>query len=569
MINWKNLFVCILSLAIITGCQQVNKIEALLNQNNTKIGSITGVALIPTTDKTWAPAVSANVKVVNEKGEEIASGKTNEKGQFLVSNIPFGKVKINVSTTQSSTEMSEDIDSAIFPLGTVKLDNAFIGGGPSTITGKVIDQNNQPVAGAKITDITGGTASSITDSKEDGKFSLIVPQLDKPRTLEISAGTLVTSTTVNPEKTSDLSIVLIANSRTLTGIVNDGVNKSLPVKGATVTISGSAVSTITNDKGEFSLRGVTLNQLTVEAGGLDGYMKGNTIVNAANSGESTNAITVYMTPIGSLRINLARADSFQLLCFDEDCSPTGLNIGVCTQPKEAPENDNVYYHTNSLEGSIMIEGTTIKQTFEYPPTPTQDIMATCGSEPKRIGTIHVRNVVKSIQIDNIPGGVKHVTVSMTGMETQKGVEIVIPSSDVISTELILLHDVQPAVVHGDISGKITGVDAADIDNIRVGSLAVSEPFDMTGLLAKLNYFGATSTFKAATIEDVLNRGVKTVGGNYLLTNVPTGTRIVIAGVVNSDGNYDTTYITKATVLTNVVGGKVNRATDINLEKHAY
>lgn len=568
MVNFKQNVLFLVFALIITSiaCQQLT--SSILS---TGTGSISGIALVPTTEKTFVPAENATIKVISEKGELITTVKTNDRGQFIATNIPPGNVKVNVSTAQSSMEIAAEVKAGkVTPLNQIKVDNALGGGtGPVTITGKVIDQNNQPIANSTVTDITGGKTTSTTITDSEGKFSLLVEQIEKTRNLEIVSGNLITSTAVTSEKTSDISITLIANARTVSGTVKDSVNTNVPVKSATVTVGGSSISTTTDDTGKFMLRGIPLNQLTIESSNVEGYNRGSIVLNAITPGERTDEITIYMTPIGSLRVNLARADSFKIKCFDEDCSPTGNNLSPCTQPKEAPEDDNQYVHGDTLEGTVIIEGTNIKQTFSYLPTPSKPIYALCGAEKDLIGNVYLFNVIKSFEINNIPGGIKHVTVSMTGMETQKGLEVVIPSRDIVSTELILLYPVQPAVIFGDISGKITCVHSADLPNVRVSTLAISEPFDMTGLLAKIQYFGAMTTFGASTLEGVLNKGVGVdSSGNYTLTKVPTGTRIIIVGVYDSDAAvYDVKYISKAVVLLNVTGGKVNPAADICLEKH--
>ena len=579
MVNFKQSVLFLIFALIITSiaCQQLTTVETAKPQNilstlkSVNFGSISGIALVPTTEKKLVPASNATIKVMNEKGEVISTTKANDRGQFVVSDIPPGTVKVNVSTVQSSVEKQAEVKAGkVTALNQILLENSFGGGGgPVTITGKVIDQAGQPIAEGTITDITGGKTTSTTKTDSEGKFSLIVEQIDKSRTLEIVSGNLITSTTVTAEKTTDLSLTLIANSRTITGTVKDRVNTNLPIKDVIVAVGGSSVSTTTDVNGKFTLRGISLNQLTIEASGMEGYNKGSVVLNSVMAGEQSSDVTIYMVPIGSLRVNIARADSFIIGCFDEDCAPSGNNISPCIQPAETPENNNVFSHSDPLEGTVIIEGTNIKQTFSYPATPIKEIFSLCGAEKQKIGEVKVGNVVKSFEINNIEGGIKRLTVSMTGMEVQKGLEVAIPSRDIVSTELILLYQVQPAIIFGDVAGKITGVDSADLPNVRVNTLAISEPFDMTGLLTRLQYFGATSTFTPSTLETILNKGVTVdSSGNYLLTKVPTGTRILIAGVYDSTAAlYDVKYISKAIVLLNVIGGKVNPAPDINIEKH--
>ena len=52
--------------------------------------------------------------------------------------------------------------------------------------------------------------------------------------------------------------------------------------------------------------------------------------------------------------------------------------------------------------------------------------------------------------------------------------------------------------------------------------------------------------------------------SYRLRNISTGTRLIIAGVVNSSGKLDANYLPNTYVLLNVVGGIVNNAPDLAL-----
>ena len=64
-------------------------------------------------------------------------------------------------------------------------------------------------------------------------------------------------------------------------------------------------------------------------------------------------------------------------------------------------------------------------------------------------------------INNIPGDEYSMSIALPLHETQKGVRVVVPSNDIISTELIQLNRAKVVKSFGDVIGNVVDIDNND------------------------------------------------------------------------------------------------------------
>jgi len=138
---------------------------------------------------------------------------------------------------------------------------------------------------------------TFTSTNSEGEFTLPINPFSTARSLEISSGNLVTSIAVSPEQIENLKIPLIANSRTVKGTVFDAVNKEKTVSNVSVKVSGTNTSSVTDEKGNFILRGVPLNSTSLELGDIEGYNSARVTVPSATDSSDTLLQPVFMRPI--------------------------------------------------------------------------------------------------------------------------------------------------------------------------------------------------------------------------------------------------------------------------------
>lgn len=483
----------------------------------------------------------AQVKVLAEDKKLLATGSTNKNGQFLLTDIPAGLVTVVITSAAGNAEAEiEVVAGRVASVTPINIGSQAGSGTALTVTGKVVDQNNNTVSGAVITDVTEGAGITAT-SAGDGTFSLILSSLDKPRTLEVTKDGISATSSVSIGKTSDVTLQLIANSRSISGKITDATFTDKGLEGAEIKIAGSPISATTNASGEYTVRGVPFTQVTLEAGGLDGYAKKTNIIQAGR--DNITGQNLALDPFGNLRVNLARESEFVTRCF-----PGGAQAGVggCGAGFVSAE-DNILAVKAAIEGFISIENTSLVRKIGYPSAPEIPVLDATGEQ---IGTVWGANHTITETFEGVPGGKRSISVALTGSPVQKGISVVVPARDTIATELIIIYSADSHVTLGDIVGKVTGVNANDIGNVRVNFVPAGQSLGST-----------------ANIDSLLASGVTVASdGSYRLFNVPTGTRLVVAGVDAGGGNFTgSTYIPNTVTVINVVEGVANNAPDVKLD----
>lgn len=488
-----------------------------------------------------ASLADAQIKVLSADKKLLATGKTNKNGQFLIADVPAGTVTVVISTAGGNAEASVEIENGrVTAVTPINIGSQAGSGAALTVTGKVVDEGGGTVSGALITDVTEGAGVSTT-SAGDGTFSLILSTLDKPRTLEVSKNGIAATTSVNSSKTTDVTLLLVANSRSITGKVTDETFSDKGLEGAEIKVVGSSISATTNANGEFSLRGVPFTQVSIEASGLEGYSKKTLLIAAGR--ENLADQNLALDPFGNLRVNLMSENNFITRCYP---GGSAAGVGGCGAGLVSAE-DNALAIKSAIEGFISIEGTNLNRAISYPPAPAISVLDASGDP---IGTVYGGNRVITHTFEGVPGGKRSISVALTGSPVQKGISVVVPALDTIATELIVVKSANSHTTLGDITGKVIGVNTNDLGNVRVNFVTEGQSLGTT-----------------TTIDALLATGVTVASdGSYRLFNVPTGTRLVVAGVDAGGGNFTgSTYIPNTVTVINVVEGKANGAPDIKLD----
>lgn len=537
----------------------------------TPTGAISGSVLTSSQQS----AANAKVSVYDQHNNLLASGTTNALGQFLISNVPVGDVTVIVSTAQNSEQARVNVlagrVASVPPMQLIKAASSTTA---TAITGRVVDKNNNPVANATVTDMTGGQPSVQTVTNASGEFSLTVARMDKPRTLEVAKDNMVTSTTVTTDKVTGLSVTLIPNVRTISGTITDAVFSDRRVADVTVKVAGTTISTATDVNGNFLLRGVPFDRVTVEASGKEGY--GIATVAQEPGQDNLTGVNFELTPYGNLVVQFAAESSpygqglslqqqHQLFApfwrhFDVNGDQRGGNRNGSYPDYQDGEffYDNGLAILNDIPGTVSVEGTSQSQDFIYLKAKEDAVLSQAGQE---LGKVRWANWTQQVVFKGVPGGTRSVSVSLLGHEIQKGISVIVPPLDTVSTDLIVLRRLQSNVTVGDVDGRILGVDSADMSNVRVGFVPQGYSVDMT--------LGSPDPNRpmVLTVKQVLDAGsTPNSDGIYRLFRVPTGSRVVVAGVVDGRGGYDGPYVPNTVSLLNVVEGVINQAPDLRLHK---
>jgi len=532
-------------------------------------GSISGIITLGSGVVAEAGSASSELLIrVFRDGKVIKTSKANDKGQFVVSGIPIGEVTVVINNQQSTIEKKVTVvKGKVISLGNISF--ATSEGTGSTVIrnveGKVVKGDGTPVANAKVSDVTGGYVSNSVNTNNNGEFVLPVTAETKSRNLEVSSGNLTTSISIDASQLDKLTIPLIANSRTVKGKIVDSIIKSKPVADVLVKVAGTRISTSTDKEGNFILRGVPLSAVSLEIGNIKGYI--NRTFGVAQSANSTEQDlgSIDLQAIGNIFVNI-RADNTRVgnnVCAGigpftdppDDCAdvPESNYVSINTQNGQALNYISNEFHFGTLNGSIQVEGTQITQNFSYPATPTIEPKpkSFVSADESTEVTVYQANDIVTVRINNIPSGEYTITVALDRHETQKGIKVVVPSNDTISTEIIQMNQVGVVKTVGDIVGKISIRD-------RDGNIKSTEGLSIRVAAVR----GGQDLENLNTVQQLLLGGVTAdSSGNYHLKNVPSGSRTIIAAVMSGDGLADN-YIYTAYSLLNIVGGQVNKAPEM-------
>ncbi|AWX32214.1 carboxypeptidase regulatory-like domain-containing protein [Methanosphaera sp. BMS] len=213
----------------------VNKLEA------GKETPVTGKV----TDETGKPVANAPVTV--KVGDQTYTGTTDKNGKFSIPVTPekSGNTPVDVSVgetdntkpankTTTANVGKQDANLTVDPIKNAEA------GKPTNVTGKVTDEDGNPVAGAPVT-VKVGDKTYTGNTGEDGKFTIpVTPETSGSQPVQVSVGQ--TATTKPANKTSTANVGQQDAKATVDPITDAKVGKEVPVTGKVTDEQGNPVA---------------------------------------------------------------------------------------------------------------------------------------------------------------------------------------------------------------------------------------------------------------------------------------------------------------------------------------
>lgn len=563
-------------------------------------GSLSGVVYIGTaTDgRLVPPKEPISVEVLNIENKLLTSVQTDDFGRFFLRNL-----KVSPENKVTGEEVTVRIQRAdfsralkLFPGRVVNLSAIrMVTDSPKqqtkSITGILLGPDQSPLGNVTVRDKEFTFRSTTTDAS--GRFLLDVVGEE----IEVVTSQTVPPFGVSISEFQKKQIVTIDtnNVRTVKGIVQDSTNSNLFLSKVRVKVAGTSVSALTNAKGEYVLNGAPVGPFTLEAEAIDGYTGVTNQVSPANiTNGKPDSVTqnLFLRPVGSIQVNFRVEDApfFGQPESNPNIPPVGCIVGFnCRQYDLNGDTitENVYHNGlgvletdgngGTLDTLVNVEGTEISERLQYPPAPKVDLKGTDAAGEVKTFTEAVigPNIVQSVLLNNVPGGKQNITISMTGMQTQKSISVFVPPKDTISTDLIILFRARPVFGVGDVKGTLKIIDEKGNDvsskinfnNIKIAyvdvpdDLAITNKNDLGGLERSPDLLRRTREALASA-----DRSMRLTDKTFYLKNVTTGSRVmIIAGLLNdNDQVLADCFVPNAATLLNVRPGVVNFAPDMSL-----
>jgi len=600
-LSTKSLAALLVALTLPVACQQTpsapSNTGTQTNASNSSQAAVTGVIYTSlAADGRYVPPtspVSVSIKDPNNASKELApSVQTDSLGRFYIKNIGVS------ATNTAGQDVLIDIPDAkykrtlkVFPgrilnLSAIRL--TLVAGNEQTksISGTLLAPDQSPLKGVTVRDKKFTFRQATTDNS--GAFVLDVVGDE----IEVLVGATAQPIPITVQEILEKKIinVPIGNVRSFTGTVKDSSNSNIPIDKVRIRVDGTSISTLTDAQGKYTLNGAPLIPFSLEVEPINGYSGKSIQIGpaTATSQEKPQVQDIVLQPIGSLQVNFTVESAPD---FGQPISsPLGCVIGFNCREYDLNGDggmENVYHNglavLNPLNANINIEGTELKQQVIYPPAAERDLIGTDAEGEIKIFPRAVRdpNVVFSVLFDNVPGGRQNITISMTGMQTQKSINVFVPPRDTISSDLITIFRVKPVFGVGDVTGKLTLIDSkgqevknsALLSKIKIAYIDISDQLDFLptgpsgGALERNSalfgrYMEALSAdSRAIRLGSISGQDTNT----YYLKNVSTGSRImVVAGLVDGQTVLEDCFIPSPSVLLNVKPGVINFAPDLTL-----
>jgi hypothetical protein len=557
--------------------------------------AVTGIVYSSfSTDGRYVPPsspVSVNIKDSVETEKVLATAQSDALGRFYLKDIALqGKLGSN-----QGQEVLVEIPEAkykrtlkVFPgrvLNLSAIQVTLVSGSEEakSISGTLLSPDQNPLTGTTVRDKKFPFRSVQTDSQ--GQFLLNVVSDE----LEVLVGTSSLPITISTQDVIDKKIVSVPvdNIRVITGNIKDSSNSNLFLDQVRVRVAGTNISTLTDANGNYTLNGAPLVPFTLEIEGGPSYSGKSIQIGPATTENKDKPLTqnVLLQGIGTVQVNFTVESSPG---FGEPSdNPTGCSVGFncslfdldgsSTTPLDQVY-DNKYAVLNTLNAQVNIEGTDLKTEVDYPPAADIDLQGVDADGKVKIfpKAVKAGNFVFSVLMDKVPGGRQSVTISMTGMQTQKSISVFVPPKDTISTDLITLFRVRPAFGIGDVTGQLTVINSkgqevtsADILNkVKIGYLDISDGVSFLSNAGERNP-ALIERMKTAISSDSRAIRLGSISGQtkntYYLKNVSTGSRVlVVAGLVDGNNVLEDCFIPNDATLLNVKPGVINFAPDLTL-----
>ena len=388
----------------------VNKLEA------GKETPVTGKV----TDENGNPVANAPVTV--KVGDQTYTGTTDDDGKFSIPVTPekSGNTPVDVSVgetdntkpankTTTANVGKQDANLTVDPIKNAEA------GKPTNVTGKVTDEDGNPVAGAPVT-VKVGDKTYTGNTGEDGKFTIpVTPETSGSQPVQVSVGQ--TATTKPANKTSTANVGQQDAKATVDPITDAKVGKEVPVTGkvtdeqgnpvagapVNVTVDGKTYTGTTDEDGNYNIP-VT----PTKAGSLPVNVNvGATNQTKAAKANTTAKVTKQDPTVTVNPINGAEAGKSVPVTgsvTDEEGKP------VANAPVTVKVGDKTYTGTTDKDGK-----------FSIPVTPTKS-----GTLPVNVnvGATNNTNAAKANTTAKVTKQDPTVTVDpVTGAEVGKSVPV--------------------------------------------------------------------------------------------------------------------------------------------------
>ena len=214
-------------------------------------------------------------------------GRTNSNGYFSITNIPDGQYTVEVAATDRTVGTNASV--TLKPGDNKNLDQIFVNLHRRNATGRVLDEQNNPVSGAELKLSGNGQAEKTvkTDAEGNYRFEGLKPGT---YTVEVKGSTAYGSgggqLNVQPERDANQDFKVSKNKATLSGwgsVVGSDekpANVELKLWGKDADGKERVVSTATtSEDGTFSFAGVEAGTYAIEVVESDRFQGGRTDAN--------------------------------------------------------------------------------------------------------------------------------------------------------------------------------------------------------------------------------------------------------------------------------------------------
>jgi prenyltransferase beta subunit len=226
--------------------------------------------------------------VISVSGSATANAMTAADGTYTLAGLASGAVTISASKNgYTSVNGVGAIVAGASLIFSPTLTPTGTNGGTAAVVGRVVDANSQaPLNGVTVSVGTGGSTAA---SDLNGNFNVA----------GLTAGTYPVSFSLQGYQSKSIGSVLVTTGSE-TNLQTVGLNKALnavsilgqvvdsstkqPIVGATITVQGSSISTVTGTTGSYRIDGAPLGGVTLKFSAT-GYASDTVVLNFASNGE--------------------------------------------------------------------------------------------------------------------------------------------------------------------------------------------------------------------------------------------------------------------------------------------
>lgn len=290
----------------------ISTINVRMTATTPQTGTIKGAI----TDAANGQPLSGVTVNVTASGAYNRSATTGADGSYILTDIPPGDFTIAISRPGYKTVTgSGTINAGGTLIVSPKL--AAAGTSGTRLVGKVVDcANDLPVSGVIVS--LSGTVSTTTDSQgiflvENIPSGTYLLSLSAPGYL--SQGFQVMITEGNTTDLQTIRMTQIHTSTTVKGRVTDA-SAGNSVAGATVTVTGTGLSSTTNSAGEYTISGIDALQfeLRASAAGYDSLTYG---ISMSDFGVNTVDFALHISQVSDISITTVTTDKENYRAYED------------------------------------------------------------------------------------------------------------------------------------------------------------------------------------------------------------------------------------------------------------